>query len=86
MSNPKSFPGTLRTITVYVPAEYQAAKPACVYVGLDGLGFRVNTVFDNLIAQHAMPVTIAVGVSPGAVKSASAPQNPRYDRSFEFDS
>ena len=80
------FPGTARTITVYVPAAYQGDKPACVYVGLDSLGFNAATVFDNLIAQHAMPITIGIGVSPGAVASASPPDNPRFDRSFEFDS
>ncbi len=86
MSDPKIFPGTRRTISVYVPAEYRAEKPACVYVGLDGLGFHAATVFDNLIAQHAMPVTIGIGVSPGTVESAQAPEDPRFDRSFEFDS
>jgi gluconolactonase len=86
MTSPKTFPGTVRTITVYVPAAYHADKPACVYVGLDGLGFHVPVVLDNLIAQHAMPVTIAIGVSPGRVDSVQAPQNPRFDRSFEFDS
>jgi gluconolactonase len=80
------FPGTTRTITVYVPAGYRGDKPACLYVGLDGLGFNAATVFDNLIAQHAMPITIGIGVSPGSVASANAPDNPRYDRSFEFDS
>ena len=86
MADSKIFPGTTRTITVYVPAEYKGDKPACVYVGLDGLGFNAATVFDNLIAQHAMPITIAIGVSPGSVASASPPDNPRFDRSFEFDS
>ncbi len=86
LTDSKIFPDTTRTITVYVPAEYQGDKPACVYVGLDGLGFNAATVFDNLIAQHAMPVTIAIGVSPGVVTSASPPDNPRFDRSFEFDS
>lgn len=86
LKNSRIFPGTVRTITVYVPAEYKADKPACLYVGLDGLGFNVPTVFDNLIAQHAMPVTIAVGLSPGTVDSARPPENPRFDRSFEFDS
>jgi gluconolactonase len=81
-----NFPGTVRTITVYVPAAYRADKPACVYVGLDGLGFNAATVFDNLIAQHAMPIIIGIGVSPGSVPSANAPENPRFDRSFEFDS
>jgi gluconolactonase len=82
----KVFPNTVRKITVYVPAEYKGDKPACVYVGLDGLGFHVATVFDNLIAQGAMPVTIAIGVAPGTVNSARAAEDPRFDRSFEFDS
>ena len=86
MADSKIFPGTKRTITVYVPAAYQGDKPACVYVGLDGLGFNAATVFDNLIAQHAMPITIGIGVSPGVVASARPPDNPRFDRSFEFDS
>jgi sugar lactone lactonase YvrE len=79
------FPGTHRNITVYVPAEYRADKPACVYVGLDSLGFEAPVVFDNLINKHEMPVTIAIGVAPGAVDSASPPNNPRLNRSFEFD-
>jgi gluconolactonase len=86
LTDSKIFPDTTRSITVYVPAAYQGDKPACVYVGLDGLGFDAATVFDNLIAQHAMPVTIGIGVSPGVVESSKAPENPRFDRSFEFDS
>ena len=86
MKDSKVFPGTTRTITVYVPAAYRADKPACVYVGLDGLSFNAPTVFDNLIAQHAMPVTIAIGVPSGTVPSSNSPDNPRFDRSYEFDS
>lgn len=81
----KIFPGTTRTITVYVPAQYRADKPACVYVGLDGLLFEAPTVFDNLIHKREMPVTIAIGVPPGEVPSADSPNNPRFNRSFEFD-
>jgi gluconolactonase len=85
LNDSKVFPQTTRAISVYVPAEYDPKKPACLYVGLDGLNFEATTVFDNLIAQHAMPVTIAIGIGPGEVPSASAPEDPRYDRSFEFD-
>jgi enterochelin esterase-like enzyme len=86
LTKSRTFPNTSRTITVYVPAAYSSDKPACVYVGLDGLGYNMSTVFDNLIAQHAMPVTIAIGLAPGSVNSTSPPDNPRFDRSFEFDS
>jgi gluconolactonase len=82
----KIFPGTTRKITVYVPAEYTGDKPACVYVGLDGLGFEAPTAFDNLIYKHEMPVTIGVGIAPGAVDSADPPSDPRFNRSLEFDS
>ncbi len=81
----KVFPGTSRTITVYVPAQYKGDKPACVYVGLDALGFGVPEVFDNLICKGEMPVTIAVGVSAGTVASMNEKENPRFNRSFEFD-
>lgn len=82
----KVFPGTSRTITVYVPAQYKGDKPACVYVGLDALGFGVPVVFDNLIHKGEMPVTIAIGVSPGTVASMNEKENPRFNRSLEFDS
>ena len=81
----KIFPGTNRNITVYVPAQYKGDKPACVYVGLDSLGFGVPVVFDNLIHKGDMPVTIAIGVSSGTVASAKEAENPRFNRSFEFD-
>ena len=36
----KIFPGTVRDYWVYVPKQYDPAKPACVYVGQDGIGFN----------------------------------------------
>ncbi|HEX4022121.1 MAG TPA: SMP-30/gluconolactonase/LRE family protein [Acidobacteriaceae bacterium] len=86
MQDSKIFPGTTRTISVYIPAEYKSEHPACLFVELDGLSFDTPIVFDNLIAQHAMPVTIGIGVSPGEVPSSKPPENPRFDRSLEFDS
>ena len=79
------FPGTVRTISVYVPAQYKADKPACVYVGLDGLGFAAPVVFDNLIHKKEIPVSIGIGIQSGRVPSAQEPENPRFNRSFEFD-
>ena len=70
----KIFPGTRRDFSVYVPAQYTPEKPAALMVFMDGAGyakpdgaFRVPVVFDNLIHQKAMPVTIAVFVNPGTV-------------------
>ncbi len=86
LNRSRIFPNTSRTISVYVPAQYTGEEDACVYVGLDGLGFNAPVVFDNLIAKHAMPVAIAIGVAPGSVASTIAKADPRFDRSFEFDS
>ena len=78
----RAFPGTKREIAVYVPAEYRAEGPACVYIGLDGLEFEVPTVFDNLIFKQEMPLTIAIGIEPGSVESEPAAQNPRFEIRF----
>lgn len=80
------FPGTWREYWVYVPAQYQPDKPACVYVNQDGVQWQAPAVFDNLIHQKEMPVTIGVFVMHGRVKAA----NPdaaldRFNRSFEYD-
>ena len=68
------FPGTRRDFSVYVPAQYDADQPAKLMVFMDGRGylnpkgaFRVPVVFDNLIHQKTMPVTVAVFVNPGIV-------------------
>ena len=83
----KIFPGTTREVTVYVPRQYDATKPACVYVNQDGLRWNANVVFDNLIARGDLPVIIGVFVSPGVVKTANpATALDRFNRSFEYDS
>jgi hypothetical protein len=80
-----AFPGSTRTIGLYVPAQYDGTRPACVYVALDGIdGTGFPTVFDNLIAAGEMPVTIAIGVGSGSVPAADD-TNPRLQRSLEFD-
>ena len=90
----KVFPGTTREYQVYVPAQYDATKPACLMVFFDGSGmmnatgaYRVPVVFDNLIARKDIPVTIAVGINPGTVPASAAPgAKARSQRSYEYDS
>ena len=86
MDDSKIFPGTSRTISVYVPAQYKGDKPACVMVMLDNL-MVPPVICDNLIYQKKMPVTIGIALASGVTKAAH-PSNddPRYNRSFEFDS
>ncbi len=88
----KVFPGTERAYWVYVPAQYDKTKPACVMVFQDGAwyvapkgDFRVPTVFDNLIHKKEMPVTLAVFIDPGVVPPADKGQTARQNRSFEYD-
>ncbi len=82
----KYYPGTKSTIIVYVPAQYTPDHPACLCVGLDGPGFRPQTVFDNLIARKQMPVTIGVFVTSGTVNKPGTNDPARFDRCYEFDS
>lgn len=63
--NSKIFPGTVRNYWIYVPRQYDPARPACLYVNQDGVQFKAPAVFDNLIARHEMPVTIGVFVMLG---------------------
>jgi gluconolactonase len=80
------FPGTTRDYWVYVPAQYTPSKPACVYVNQDGLQWNAPAVFDTLIYEQAMPVTIGVFVTPGVVKADdSRVALDRYNRSYEYD-
>ena len=65
----KIFPGTVRDYWVYVPKQYDPAKPACVYVNQDGVQFNAPAVFDELIHEKEMPVTIGVFVMHGRVKA-----------------
>ncbi|WP_149115577.1 SMP-30/gluconolactonase/LRE family protein [Limnoglobus roseus] len=82
----KIFPGTTRTYSVYVPKQYDGEKPACVYVNQDGIGYNAPAVFDKLIHEKKMPVTIGVFVTPGVVKSAdNKAALDRFNRSFEYD-
>jgi sugar lactone lactonase YvrE/enterochelin esterase-like enzyme len=90
--NSQVFPGTTREVQVYVPAQYDPAKPAAVMVFQDGPGYanpngqwRVPVVFDNLIHRGEMPVTIGIFVPPGVVPAGDDGAMDRFNRSFEYD-
>ena len=81
----KIFPGTVRDYFVYVPKQYDPAKPACVHVNQDGIQFKAPEVFDHLIDSKEMPVTIGVFIAPGQVKPGQTDAMARFNRSFEYD-
>jgi enterochelin esterase family protein len=83
----------MRDHWVYVPAQYTPDKPANVMVFQDGGSYvneegeyRVPVVFDNLIHQGKMPVTIAILISPGYFAPVAPNQKPISNRGFEYDS
>jgi gluconolactonase len=82
----KIFPGTVRDYWVYVPRQYDPAKPACLHVNQDGIQFNAPAVFDDLIDKKEMPVTIGVFVMHGRVKAPSPNALDRFNRSYEYDS
>ena len=97
----KIFPGTVRGYTVYVPAQYTADKPACVFICQDGVMYNAPTVFDNLIHKKEMPVTIGIFIQPGnfpapasaapgaedsAQQKTKGKAGGRSNRSVEYDS
>ncbi|MBA3936028.1 MAG: SMP-30/gluconolactonase/LRE family protein [Planctomycetes bacterium] len=79
------FPGTTRDYWVYVPQQYDPAKPACVYVNQDGIQFHAPEVFDQLIAAKEMPVTVGIFIMHGHVKAPSDAALDRWNRSYEYD-
>ena len=86
------FPGTVRHYWVYVPAQYNPKKPANVMVFQDGGGYasekgdtRVPIVFDNLIHQRKLPVTIGIFIDPGHFPAVAKDVKPVSNRSFEYD-
>jgi len=85
-ANSKVFPGTARAVWVYVPKQYDPAKPACLFVNQDGVRWNAPVVFDNLIAKGDMPVTIGVFVAPGRLPSNDSTHAlDRFNRSYEYD-
>ncbi len=87
----KYYPGTPHNYSIYVPAQYDPAKPAPIMIFLDGGGFlndsvRVPVVLDNLIAKHDLPPLIGIFVDPGILPTVSDRTQNRYERIFEYDS
>jgi gluconolactonase len=87
----KFYPGTPHNYAIYVPAQYNAAKPAPFMIFLDGSGVlgnngRVPTVFDNLIAKGDLPPLIGIFIDPGVLPTTSPLAQNRYERIFEYDS
>jgi enterochelin esterase family protein len=84
----KIYEGTVRNWWVYVPAQYDARKPAAVMIFQDGHSYKdfVPVVLDNMIAKGELPVSIAIFLAPGH-KGETPPESGwnGNNRSVEYD-
>lgn len=85
-SGSRAYPGTRRTWSVYVPAQYDGTKDANLAVFNDGNMYgsatgdvRAAVVLDNLIAEGKLPVTIAVFAGPGLRPDGALPDGGAAD-------
>lgn len=80
------------------PACVMVFQDGAGYVHVEGEGYvpelearkakgahRVPVVFDNLIHQKAMPVTVGIFITPGTFTAPDPKAKSRTNRSFEYD-
>jgi enterochelin esterase family protein len=68
-----------RRVAVYVPKQYVPGTVAPFIVGADGLDKALFTALDNLIAQHRVPVMIAISISNGGGDAQGSERGLEYD-------
>ena len=76
----EAYPGTQHTYWVYLPAQYDVAKPASLMIFQDGQAYmnpegdvRAQNVFDNLIYRREIPVMLGVFINPGRTPEQPEP-------------
>jgi len=79
----KIYDGMVSDYWIYVPAQYDPKVPTALMVFNDGSGYANRkgdhpalNVIDNLIAQHKIPVMIAIFTNPGDI--SASPGTPTY--------
>ncbi|HEY3990226.1 MAG TPA: alpha/beta hydrolase-fold protein [Acidobacteriaceae bacterium] len=68
-----------RRVTVYVPQQYVTGTVAPFLVGADGPDGELFTALDNLIAEHRLPVMIAISISNGGGDAQGSERGLEYD-------
>jgi enterochelin esterase-like enzyme len=68
-----------RRVAVYVPKQYVPGTAAPFIVGADGPDRALFTALDNLIAQHRVPVMIAVSIGNGSGDAQGSERGLEYD-------
>ena len=68
-----------RRVAVYVPKQYVAGSAAPFIVGADGPDQSLFTALDNLIAEHKVPVMIAISIANGSGDAQGSERGLEYD-------
>jgi enterochelin esterase-like enzyme len=68
-----------RRVAVYVPKQYVPGTEAPFIVGADGPDRTLFTVLDNLIAEHRVPVMIAISIGNGSGDAQGSQRGLEYD-------
>ena len=68
-----------RRVAVYVPRQYVAGTIAPFIVGADGPDEALFTALDNLIAEHRVPVMIAISIGNGGGDAQGSERGLEYD-------
>ncbi len=68
-----------RRVAVYVPKQYVAGTAAPFIVGADGPDRMLFTALDNLIAEHKVPVMIAISIGNGSGDAQGSERGLEYD-------
>jgi enterochelin esterase-like enzyme len=68
-----------RNVAVYVPKQYVQGSVAPFIVGADGPDRMLFSALDDLIAQHKIPVMIAISISNGSGDAQGSERGLEYD-------
>ena len=68
-----------RRVAVYVPKQYVAGTAAPFIVGADGPDKSLFTALDNLIADHRVPVMVAISIGNGSGDAQGSERGLEYD-------
>jgi len=68
-----------RKVAVYVPKQYVPGTVAPFIVGADGPDPALFTALDNLIAEHKVPVMIAISIQNGGADAQGSERGLEYD-------
>jgi enterochelin esterase-like enzyme len=66
-------------VSVYVPKQYVPGTVAPFIVGADGPDRALFTALDNLIAEHRVPVMIAISIGNGSGDAQGSERGLEYD-------